>query len=565
MSDGFVTIGTIPVQKGDKGDKGNTGDPGPNTIPTNEAIDARLTPYTKTSGLPAIVVERLDNLRWQTNLLGTGGLVIAGPGDSLTDGASGSSFRQAFSKMCRAAMGDGGPGLHPFNNGVATSLGAGFTKSDSLAYLDLLNGGRALHFPSGLYTENGDGSGFFIWEPGSAWDTARVLYLKEPGGGSFKFKVNNELDAAAVTINTGTVNADGSGGAVTTATIGFFDYPNAAGGPAGVRGFAFTGVATIFAADFRLSRNPRGYRQGYLARGSATLQQFAASNMTSYQAWIAALAPAAMIPNLGMNDRGTRSAAQHEADLTTIIQAARAGAPDMPVLIVMSNEAQDYATTNQKDYAQAKKNVARTLDCAYYDERSVLGDYTRATAAGLMADGVHPNLKGNRRRAQGLAMALGIPVSMADQGPTYPQTEQRRYGTLTRKRGTFAAGNETKVIHRLGLVNGFPTGTFEFKVFTQRAGQNVGVVKRFTVILTNGINQANRASVVGAVTSQTVHSQTAGDNGTLDVTLAVVAVNGFAEIQLTSVGFGGTYDIQGEYTLTTAGLAGQAVYENAVS
>jgi hypothetical protein len=191
-----------------------------------------------------------------------------------------------------------------------------------------------------------------------------------------------------------------------------------------------------------------------------------------------------------------------------------------------------------------------------------------------MADGdaVHPGAAGNIRRAQGLAAALGIPVSLPDPGATAPGggggggASYTYRGDLTAKRGTWAAASETQVAYRLGLVGNYPTVVFRFVVNTRKTSTYGGVRREFYVTVLNnnaaaGVNKST--GIGGSVTSVLVHSADPG-SGVVDVTMSTAVVSEQLEIRLTSVSAGGSFDITGSYIGTAVPGTGQLVYENAV-
>jgi hypothetical protein len=206
--------------------------------------------------------------------------------------------------------------------------------------------------------------------------------LKQPGGGTVTIKRTTDASSAKVTVNTGTVNSDGTGGAVSTQAVGYVDLANAGDGAAGVSINDGTGLIVIFGADFKLTRNPRGYRPCSMARGGAKASEFAAMNMTIRQQWLAILNPSAVIINLEMNDRSTRTAAQMKASNATLVDATKAAVPNAGILLVTPNEPGDYASTNMPGFAAAKLALAREKGVGYYDERTVLGHYARPCRTG---------------------------------------------------------------------------------------------------------------------------------------------------------------------------------------
>lgn len=507
--------------------------------------------------------ERRDGLAWPNPAPHTGGLFLF-EGDSLTDGAAGSSWRPDFARSARGALGDGGPGFHLFSNGQRVDRGAGAGWS-SYAEFSIGDGSTWGGLFYGGLRSTADGASF-SWDPASRWDEARLFYLKQPGGGTFLLSGPSTRPDARPTINTGTVNADGTGGAVTDYAIGSVVVPNATGAYNRLDVVSNVGPVVLLGADFKNTARPNGFRYGNLAIGGKTLAQFAAMRDDLRRQFYTQIAPAALAINLGMNDRGTANAATHQSQLTALMTATQEASPTTGVWVVQSNEPGDAGSNNFLSYVAAKKAAAAARKAAYYDERTVLGDYTTANARGYMADGVHPNAAGNHRRANGLLTAMGIPAGAADPGAdayTVPNSGSgAARGTLTTKTITATAG-AAQVIYNLGAASNFSDVLIELEVHGQRTGTSGHSLQRFHFLVHNtqaGASHPGKATAGATVTAATLYQNNPGDGGLQSATIThAIDVDKLA-VSLTAA-YNGQFVITGRWLSITAGTGGRRIWE----
>lgn len=102
---------------------------------------------------------------------------------------------------------------------------------------------------------------------------------------------------------------------------------------------------------------------------------------------------------LGINDsKGPRTVAQFNADLTTIVNAAKTSG-DVVLLSVVPSKATgtvrspDYAVEAQ--YRDAAKQLASSLSCGYVEIYNRFESFTVSDAAGYYnTDGIHPTTFG---------------------------------------------------------------------------------------------------------------------------------------------------------------------------
>ncbi|WP_420991521.1 SGNH/GDSL hydrolase family protein [Cupriavidus sp. 30B13] len=328
-------------------------------------------------------------------------LVLAGI-DGLTEGSHGSTWRTYFLDATRGGLGDGGPGYIGFGDSatVRTADLQRFRIRDAMGRLSL--DGR------GLAVAAGTGSAAFSLTPPSLWSSARLFYLRQPGGGSMQCQAT-AADAASQAVQT-------DAAANTLAWIDLAYQPAAGGGGTGVGCSQITGKVTVFGTLFSLGS--AGIQLSNLGRRGEWLASVAAQDSDMRRQWFAALKPAAYLLNGGLNDRDARTPQQHESDLLAIVQDIVAASPATRILIVQANETRDWYTSALAAFAPRKQSVATRTGAAYVDLRSLLGSFPLATASGYMADDYHPSDAGNRLIGPYLADQLGLRSLLPDPGPT---------------------------------------------------------------------------------------------------------------------------------------------------
>lgn len=483
--------------------------------------------------------------------------------DSLTDGAYGSSYRKYLDGLLRGQFGDGGPGYQGFGAGVANDTGAGFFKTDDFLYIDIatpIYGGLSVD-GRGLYAAAATGGASFNWSPASRWKTARIFYEAGPGMGTIKYKFSTQPDAQAIDLDCSV----GAGLKFITVTYGGDDQP-------AVVFFNGSGKLVFYGGDWVL--DPAGYRPGNFAQGGRTLQSVAAQDSTRRRLWWSLLSPVRALLDGGMNDRMTRTPAQHYADWSVIVADIQAAVPACGIVMIQSLEPADAATTFFRQYTAQKLRVARERDTAFYDLRHDMGYYQAAVAAGFMTeDRVHPSDRGNRGKAQYYARQLGVPVSGSDPGRTAwastggDAAPPSPFGTLTAKPQIQATGGQRRELYRLGLTNGYSTGNFSFRVAGQRQGTSAVYIVEVQVTLTsaNVVNEAYLADGQTATPAPRVIQRTlAGDGQTIELPVNVTIVGNQASIGVTP-SFNGVLNVSAEYELLNFYPVGQLVFENATA
>jgi hypothetical protein len=192
----------------------------------------------------------------------------------------------------------------------------------------------------------------FYLTPGISFDTYRLYYYGQPGGGTFTYQLNNGVGFyyPVVTVST-------------NKTAGWYVETNVAP-PAGTTNTLFvnvvSGPVTFCAWEANLGNS--GIRVGRLAEPGMT-----AHNVVPY------VSPTFNLPGgaadlavifLGINDYGTQSLT-FSADMTSLINAAQSAGSD--VLLVVTQPSRTLLTKPQSDYSTILYNLADAKSCALLD------------------------------------------------------------------------------------------------------------------------------------------------------------------------------------------------------
>ena len=320
-------------------------------------------------------------------------LDILGAIDSLTEGFNGSSYADSLASRLRAVYGDGGPGLQMFSN-----VASGNALSGKITYLAGPSANPGLERCSlngrGIDAVGADGRDSFTWKADRAWDTAKVYYLQQPGGGSLT--IHGAGASSPVVVNT-----DGAL-ALKSVTV---RSDSGQGDPTLILD-RVQGHVTVFGADLQLDQG--GATFSNVGVGGSSLTNWSKLDSSFRQAWFAALSPDVYVLNAGMNDRGVLTQAQYRALIVAVLNDFAAASPETSIILVGSNDVgssgQDYLASFRA--VLQSEAVARGL--IYLNDMSLLGSYAQAAAAGLMSDTIHPNAAGNLLRAGALLEAIGV-------------------------------------------------------------------------------------------------------------------------------------------------------------
>jgi lysophospholipase L1-like esterase len=463
--------------------------------------------------------------------------------DSLTNGSFSSTFRTHLQSHILGAVGDGGPGFLPFALGMDAQS---FNRSAGVLDVSMSDGiyGQYALGGKGQYVASGAGGDYFTVTPKGDWDTCQVFYLQQPGGGSFSITPSvaggTQTVSTAGTLGIQSITVQNMEGVIAVSSI--------------------TGNVCIFSGLFL--KNDRKPVLGDLGVGGQTLQSWAGQDSTIIRQYIAALNPGAFFINAGMNDRISRTSAQHYADLTTVVNHFKTACPTCNVVIIQSNEPSDTASNNFLSYTSAKIQVAKEKGCGFYDDRDNFGDYSNAVSNGLMADGVHPNAAGNIIKAGAYANLLGVYSQL---NAPLKQSATAYLGALN---GNFPVRNIASassgvgtVVYTIGIDRGGSV-TAKLRVSASRVGTNACRVTNYTLYIQNPsgntYGQVGSASAVTAVDELVV---LAGDSQTTTMTLTTSIVSGRLVITVTPTNFTSSFVISGIWECVGRSASGKGVIQ----
>ncbi|WP_141232398.1 SGNH/GDSL hydrolase family protein [Pseudomonas fragi] len=486
--------------------------------------------------------------KYQGQNAGVARLFLAGY-DSLTDGAGGSDWHRYFRKIMRGQLGYGGPGLQLFDNTVAAQEGAAFGVSGMSPIVE--NGQNYTYSlgGKGVYAVAATGSAYLDWRPGSAWKSARVYYLKQPGGGTFNIGTSDQTVAAMVSVDT---VSDSFG-------LGFIDVSIGSGSSGrGVAVRTVTGAVCLFGGLF--INSDTGFLFGNIARGGRKLADVAAQDSLLRKQWFAALQPSYFLLNGGANDKSTRTGAQHNADLTKIITDVQEVSPTTSIVLIQHNHIYGEETTFLPEQALQKIAVAKAKGVGYFDVRRLLGSYVTANMGGYMFDGTHPSDKANRAIAGYYAEQIGFSANSADPGAASYNPGGTdlvvRAGSLSTKHFVVAAGVKTQ-IYKLGLAAGFTNTTLRMTVCCNRNGSGLSATKLILVTVRNGTSGNSATGVTTPATAYSILDANAGD-----FTISAEVVSGKCIISTTPAEYDSNIVVECDYSVPYNPSAGQVIFEN---
>lgn len=308
--------------------------------------------------------------------------------DSHTAGAGGKSYIDYLRPIMKGWYGDGGTGLQMFDGEIATAEDIVFDKSPALKYMNLepFNSAPTRYSINGmgLYAVNGDNLRF-SWQSKEAvkYKKARLFYLKQPGGGTFKTGFADQPDNQLSTVRT-----DSS--AVSLAFIDL-EFDSRSQLAYNIRCSSINGNVSFFGVVFS---NPSGAMYSRVAQAGMTLSNIMKLSSDFRKAWYKTLNPSGVYFDAGTSDRKTVDAQKLWSWLslysTDILSSSSA-----KVLMIHGIQPKDHASTHYDDYLAVKTSIQNVtlMDLTVY-----MGEYDALAAKGLMLDGIYLNEAGNREK-----------------------------------------------------------------------------------------------------------------------------------------------------------------------
>lgn len=486
-------------------------------------------------------------------------------GDSIVEGSGGTnygygpvySWTTEWIKKTRATLGDSG-GYTAFDltkaNRVGASYGAGGTGSGA-TYTALINvtttdpqRQRSLDF-NGVTFPTWDTTSFITWNPNRNWDTLRIFFLRQAGGGKFEADHYSAAGAYRIQIDTSKQAASiGGGDSATAMTAGtyqldYIDLTKAVGGSVNIR-IRGTGAGVMCLYGVRLieANGQCAYtmvcKGGYRARDYATLLDDATQKL-----WYQYLAPSHTMYCLGTNDRTDTDATTFMTYLSTtigrVLTGSTAAGTASEIVLVAPNKTS--AEGNMPGYRTAMAALARSSGWGYANNADYLGEFRDANLRGLiLADGLstHPSDLGRTLIAHNLCKYFGLPSAQYAFPAAYDSgsggTTIELAQTLSNIRtGSVITAGTPQLLYNLGLVGGNANVMIDVTVTGQRTGTGYTVTQTQTYRLSNGTttNQVTQFAAVGAVSGPGAEASAGG------LTWDASIVGGLLQISVTPTGY----------------------------
>jgi lysophospholipase L1-like esterase len=363
------------------------------------ATKAPVTSVPSTLERPSLPYLPQDALgQWQRRLAAVRDRVpgaqatLALVGDSWVDGdvILGSPLRQAL----QAKYGDGGAGFVEFGGGGDYAKGPPFATNITYERSGAWTVHDAFTDPAGRGVDLADVSSTDASTPGAitltgAFAEAILHYIKQPGGGSFRWRVDS---GPWQEVSTATQRPALAIERIAGLSLGHHVVKIEVAS-AGTSGVWLTG------ADLR--KPGSGVRVDRVGMNGATALDYTEANAALWQAGLAALEPDLVILLLGTNDQARqRLPEQFRADMDALVDRVRAATPQAGILLLAPGDNNLKATGQAPlaidEYTDELRALAEERGLAFLDSSQVLGSFPEANARGLYYDDVHINETGGR-------------------------------------------------------------------------------------------------------------------------------------------------------------------------
>ena len=255
------------------------------------------------------------------------------------------------------------------------------------------------HSPDGkgTYIENGSGSDYVLIHFNSIpkMNTARIYYLKQPGGGTFNFHMATTSVSERLTIDTNSQYYQ----------LGWTDIPIQTGSETFLRVYASAvlgKVALYGILGINNTPTTNSYEYSVFARSGVRLKDFTILSNAATDRYYKDIDPGIVIVNLGTNDvfNSTEEApigvSEYRSRMNMYINKIKGAKADTKIILLEPPEPKYlYSTGNLlEEYKDARREMAVANGWGYIDTPSNLGSYDNMNSISAMQDGIHPNSKG---------------------------------------------------------------------------------------------------------------------------------------------------------------------------
>lgn len=226
----------------------------------------------------------------------------------------------------------------------------------------------------------------------STADAMELHYLKQPGGGDFRYQVDG---GAWTTVNT--ANATSVFASVDLSALGTGEHTlTVEVTSAGVAGVTIMGVDARVTSDGVILHN--------VGNGSTAADDYLDLDATIWQDGIAALNPDLVMILLGPNDRGGGVVPDtFAARVKAIAARVTAAVPTADIVFISPTDQSSAATIPMWDYGYAEQHFAAAFGAGFVNTYDRIGSYATANDLGYYADTTHLSDSGGALVADELA------------------------------------------------------------------------------------------------------------------------------------------------------------------
>ncbi|MGM9970878.1 MAG: hypothetical protein ACI35W_00530 [Anaeroplasmataceae bacterium] len=477
---------------------------------------------------------------------------ILGGIDSLTNGAgtSNNNYGYFLEQQLWNNYGFGGYGYVGFQNNTITQLGS--WNLSGFQTLELTEQsvypGKFSFDNKGCYADDASNGYINFNFKNKNHTRAKVIYLKQPNGGTFNFSwvmsTKSELiDTSSDTFELGVTEL--------TELNNNAQYK-------GVSCSNCNGKLLIFGVYLY---NERGAIFTRLGKGGDKLLNHAKTDDSFRSAWINIINADIYLFNGGANDKDDWNGETYLSYLTKYLTPFINN--NVHTICIRCNDISEDTKWNEI-FEPILEKFAKDNRLDYISDKKILGNYDFAMANGYMLEGIHPSELGNKKRANYYASFLNLPTVNFNNIVESSTTEltYEYYNKLTEKYIKIPNGAST-TIYKIGIANAYAIGLLTLNIVGQRNGSNHMSEKTYKIAINNGTvpNQVTSIGDLSVISNYEYHS---GSNPTVDFTLEANLVDNLLEISIspnTSTSDMNFY-IKGNIVMTYLTVKGQCVWEN---
>lgn len=476
---------------------------------------------------------------------------VLGGIDSLTNGAgtSNNNYGYFLEQQLWNNYGFGGYGYVGFQNNTITQLGRwNFSGFQTLELTEQsVYPGKFSFDNKGCYADNVVNGHIYYYFKNTNHKKAKVIYLKQPNGGTFDFSWI--ISSKNVTVDTNSDTYELGVTELTEENLGKYT---------GVACSNCNGKLLIFGVYVY---NERGAIFTRLGKGGDKLLNHAKTDDSFRSAWINIINPDIYLFNGGANDKDDWNGETYLSYLTKYLTPFINN--NVHTICIRCNDISGDTKWNNI-FQPILEKYAKDNRLDYISDKKILGNYDFAMANGYMLEGIHPSELGNKKRANYYASFLNLPTVNFNNIVESSTTEltYEYYNKLTEKYIKIPNGAST-TIYKIGIANAYTIGLLTLNIVGQRNGTNHIIDKTFKLVVNNG-TVPNQIIGKGNLKASENYEYHDGNNPSVDFNLNVNIVDNLLEISISPNT--GSYDmnfyIKGEITMTYLTVKGQCVWEN---